>query len=63
MKKEQIGEIFNQFKDNMLTDDYNGENKIIQTENVALQISTLEDQKNSLNPNNLFPLIISILKK
>ena len=51
MKNDQVGEIFNQFKDNVLTNDYHGENKIIQTENVALQISTLEEQKNSLNPD------------
>ena len=51
MKNEQIGEIFNEIKDNILTQDYKGEDTVIQTENVIFQISTLEGQKNSLNPN------------
>ena len=51
MSNEQIGEIFTALKKNTLAEDYHGENKIIQTENVIFQISTLEDQKNSNNPN------------
>ena len=51
MKNEQIGEIFKEIKDNILTQDYKGEDTVIQTENVIFQISTLEDQKNTLNPN------------
>jgi hypothetical protein len=50
MKNEQIDQIFNNIKDNILTNDYHGDNTIIQTENVALQLSTLEEQKDSLNP-------------
>ena len=51
MKNEQLGEIFNKLKENILTEDYNGENTVIQTENVVFQISTLKDQKNNDNPN------------
>ena len=51
MKNEQFKQLFNQFKENILTQDYHGENKIIRTENVIFQISTLEEQKNSFNPN------------
>ena len=51
MSNYQVGEIFNTFKETVLTKDYKGENTIIETENVILQISTLNDQKNSLNPN------------
>ena len=52
MKNNQVGEVFNYFKDNILKNEsYHGENKIIETENVIIQISTIEEQKNSLNPN------------
>ena len=51
MKNEEAGKIFNYLKESILTEDYDGENTILQTENVIFQISTLEDQKNSLNPN------------
>jgi hypothetical protein len=51
MSNDQIGEIFNTFKETVLTKDYKGENTVIETENVILQISTLNDQKNNLNPN------------
>ena len=50
MTEEQISQLYNQLKDNLLTD-YDGENTIIQTENVVFQISTLDDQKNMENPN------------
>ena len=48
ISKEQLGEIYEQFKNETLTD-YHGENKIIKTENVVLQISKLGDQKNQNN--------------
>ena len=51
MKNEQLGEVFNGLKNEIFKDDYNGENKVVQTENVVIQISTLEDQKNNSNPN------------
>ena len=51
MNNEQVGEVYDSIKENILTEDYNGENTVIQTENVIFQISTLEDQKNSNNPN------------
>ena len=51
MKNEQLGELFNGLKNEIFKDDYNGENKVVQTENVVIQISTLEDQKNNANPN------------
>ena len=51
MANEQIKEIFNSIRDNILKEDYHGENKIIETENVVIQLSTLEDQKNGNNPN------------
>jgi hypothetical protein len=45
-----LGEIYEQFKNETLTD-YHGENKIIKTENVVLQISKLGEQKNQNNKN------------
>ena len=48
---DQIGLIYNQLKDNYLTKDYEGENTIIQTENVVFQISTIKDQQDSGNVN------------
>ena len=51
MKNEQVSELYNSIIDDILKGDYEGENKVIETENVIFQISTLEDQKNSLNPN------------
>jgi hypothetical protein len=50
MSKEQLEEIYEQFKNETLTD-YHGENKIIKTENVVLQISKLGEQKNQKNKN------------
>ena len=50
MSGEQLGEIYKQFKNETLTD-YHGENKIIKTENVVLQISKLSAQKNQKNKN------------
>ena len=51
IKNEQLGELFSGLKNEILKDDYNGENKVVQTENVVIQISSLEDQKNNANPN------------
>ena len=50
ISREQIGEIYEQFKNETLAD-YHGENKIIKTENVVLQISKLGEQKNQKNKN------------
>ena len=41
MTNEQVGELFNYLKESILKEDYNGENTILQTENVIFQISTL----------------------
>ena len=43
----QIDEI----KNSLLTEDYNGENTIIETETVIIQLSKLEDQANQDNVN------------
>ena len=51
MSNDQVGEIFNTFKETVLTKDYHGENTVVETQNVILQISTFDYQKNSLNPN------------
>ena len=50
INEEQLREIYEQFKNETLTD-YNGENKIIKTQNVVLQISKLGEQKNQNNKN------------
>ena len=47
MNSGQVSEIYDKLKNNMKTVYYNGTNKIIQTENVVFQLSTLEDQKNN----------------
>ena len=47
MTIEQIEEIYNQLKTKITVD----ANEIIETENVIFQISSLEEQKNSNNPN------------
>ena len=47
MTNEQIGEIYNKLKNSISADS----NDIIETENVIFQITTLEEQKNSNNPN------------
>ena len=48
---DQLSGIYQNIKDKYLNSDNNGKNTIIETENVAFQVSTLEDQKNSDNPN------------
>ena len=51
MSDAQVDEIYNAIKEKILTEDYKGENTIVQTENVIFQVSTLEDQKNNDYPN------------
>ena len=51
LNEEQVNKLYTQIKDNYLNTDYKGNNTIIQTQNVVIQISNLEDQKNSDNPN------------
>ena len=48
---EQIKECYNKFKEKYLTSDYDGENIIIQTKNALFELSTLEEQSDSTNPN------------
>ena len=50
VKNEQTGILYQQFKEDILND-FNGETKLIQTENVVMEISTIDNQKDSLNPN------------
>ena len=50
VKNEQTGELYSHFKGEIL-ENFNGETKLIQTENVIMEISTLDNQKDSLNPN------------
>ena len=51
MENDQVSELYESLIDDILKGNYEGENKVIETENVIIQLSTLEDQKNSLNPN------------
>ena len=51
LTEEEVSRLYNQLKNEILNSNYKGNNTIIQTQNVALQISTLKDQKNSDNPN------------
>ena len=51
MSNEQVEEIFNIVKENFLKNDYDVDNKIIETKNVIIQISTLEEQINNNNTN------------
>ena len=51
MQNNQVEEIYNHIRDNILTEDYKGENTIIKTENVVFQLSKVEDQKNNDNPD------------
>ena len=48
---EQLGEIYNILVDDYLKINETVENTIIRTGNIIFQISTLEDQKNSINSN------------
>ena len=48
---EQITDCYNQFKEDYLTKDYKGENKIIQTENAVFQLTKLDYQKDDTNPD------------
>ena len=47
LNNEQLKKIYWYIKDEILNDDYNGENIIIPTSNIYFQISVLEDQKYS----------------
>ena len=49
--EEQVNQLYNQLKQDYLKGNFNGNNTVIQTQNVVFQISTLSDQKNSDNPN------------
>ena len=51
MENDQIEDIYNEYKENIKSGQFNGEDTIIQTKNVIIQISTMESQKNSQNPN------------
>ena len=44
---KQIEDIYNNLKDNLINKEYDNENKIIETQNVVFQISTLEQQNNN----------------
>ena len=51
MSSKQVSDLYNLIIDNVLKDDYNGDNKIIKTENVVFQVSKFEDQKNDDRPD------------
>ena len=51
LSEEQVSQLYNQLKNEILNSNYKGNNTIIQTQNVVIQISTLKDQLNSDNPN------------
>ena len=51
LTEAQVSQAYTQLKKDILNSDYKGNNTIIQTENVVIQISTLNDQKNSDNPD------------
>ena len=50
VNQSQISQVYTQLKDNYIYN-FKGNNTIIQTQNVVFQISSLEDQKKSDNPN------------
>ena len=50
IKYEETGKLYEQFKNDILND-YKGEPKLIQAENVVMEISPLDNQKDNLNPN------------
>ena len=51
MNSEQLKEFFEKIKENVLTTEFNGENQIIEKQNIIFQISTLEEQKNNNKEN------------
>ena len=51
MENNQVEEIYKHIKENILNEDYKGENTVIKTENVVFQLSKLETQKNDDNPD------------
>ena len=50
VKNDQFEELYEKFKEEILAD-YNGETKLILTENIVFEISSLDNQKENLNPN------------
>ena len=50
VNQSQISQVYTQLKYEYINN-YKGNNTIIQTQNVVFQISSLEDQKKSDNPN------------
>ena len=51
ISEEQLNKLYIELKQDYLKGNFNGNNTIIQTQNIVFQISTLTDQKNSDNPN------------
>ena len=51
MTNEQISDVYNSIKKNTLKPNSTINNTVIQTNNVIFQVSTVENQKNSDNPN------------
>ncbi len=49
--ENQIGDIHNFLKDNIINKQYDKKNKIIETQNAIFQISTLEQQNFNIRPN------------
>ena len=45
MTTQQVEEVYQEIKENILKKNYTGENKIIKSENVIFQISKLDEQK------------------
>ena len=50
LTNNQIGEIYDILIEKFLTEDYDGKEKVIETENAIFQITKVEDQKNDNNP-------------
>ena len=51
MTNQQVEEVYTEIKENILTKEYKGENKVIISQNVVFQLSKLDEQKNNDNPN------------
>ena len=49
--ESEIKKLFNELKENLLSGNYSEENNIIIKDNIIIQISTVEEQKNSNNTN------------
>jgi hypothetical protein len=50
---EQIKDIYDYMKDNMINHNLNNNNTIIQAKNAAFQVSTIENQKKKINGYHL----------